>query len=282
MKRGNVHLDDVRLEYVEFGGDGPGLLLLHGLFGRATTWASTAAWLTPHFRVVALDQRGHGRSDKPDDAYRREDYIQDAAEVIQRLGLEPAVVVGHSMGALNAWVLAAQRPDLVRALVLLDMTPALRDDGDGDWMYTWPQPFPTMGHVRAYFDGLRPGLADYFQEVMAEDPDGYRSLCQPEHMQQSYRGMLSREWWAELEQVRCPALVVKGELSSMTPRSELQEGARRLPQGRYAEVLGAYHVVHYDQPDRWRAAVEPFLLEMTGLAGTGDPGVSTRRIHPRL
>jgi Predicted hydrolases or acyltransferases (alpha/beta hydrolase superfamily) len=67
------NVGSVRLAWKDFGGEGPAVLLLHGLFGRATTWEGTAAWLRPHFRVVGLDQRGHGLSDKPDGAYSRDD-----------------------------------------------------------------------------------------------------------------------------------------------------------------------------------------------------------------
>lgn len=74
MKRGFLQAGDVQLAYVDYGGEGPGVLLLHGLMGRATTWAETARWLTPHFRVVALDQRGHGYSSKPENAYTTEHY----------------------------------------------------------------------------------------------------------------------------------------------------------------------------------------------------------------
>jgi pimeloyl-ACP methyl ester carboxylesterase len=72
---------------------------------------------------------------------------------------------------------------------------------------------------------------------------------------------LQGEWWDDLPQVRCPALVVKGECSAYS-REHLQKMARLMPLGRYAEVKGAYHTVHSDEPEGWRAAVEPFLLAL--------------------
>jgi len=237
--------------------------MLHGLFGRATTWSDTARWLTPHFHVVGLDQRGHGWSDKPENAYSRAHYVNDAVLAIEQLGLGPTIVIGHSMGALNAWVVASQRPELVRGLVLEDMTAATYRPGGGDrvseWLREWPLPFPSMAAVRAYFGQIRPGLAEYFMEVMAERPDGYWPLFQPAHMAQSAAQIDSCDHWGELDGIRCPALVVKGSESEYA-RAELQEMARRLPRGEYAEVAGAYHTVHYDQPARWRAVVEPFVL----------------------
>lgn len=81
------------LEVTEFGGTGPGILLLHGLTDHAGTWASTARWLSAHGRVVGYDARGHGRSEHPDGPYTRDAYVGDAAAVIERLGLGPALVV---------------------------------------------------------------------------------------------------------------------------------------------------------------------------------------------
>ena len=116
--------DGVRLAAWEFGDppksdpqpgheDTPGVLLLHGLMGRASHWASTARWLSERHRAIALDQRGHGRSDKPTGAaFTREAYVDDAEAALEQLGLTRAVHIGHAMGALTAWQLAAKRPDL--------------------------------------------------------------------------------------------------------------------------------------------------------------------------
>ena len=270
MKRGTLQLPAVRLAYVDFGGDGPGLLLLHGLMGRATTWAATAEWLAPHYHVVALDQRGHGWSDKPADAYSREAYVDDAAAAIQTLGLGPAVVIGHSMGALNAWGLAARHPELVRGLVLEDMAANRFTQAEvqswRDWFASWPLPFHSLADVRRFYtaeDSPRDG--DFFIEVMREDQDGYRPMFAFEHMLQTLEDWTRHDYAPELERVQCPALVVKGGLSSRKA-SDLQAMARRLPKGRYAQVQGAGHVIHFDQPEGWRAAVEPFLLELRDLA----------------
>ncbi|MHB0885645.1 MAG: alpha/beta fold hydrolase [Bacillota bacterium] len=267
VKRGFIQGQGVRLAYIDFGGSGPGLLMLHGLMGRATTWYQTAEWLTPHFHVVGLDQRGHGLTDKPDQAYTRDDYVGDAVAAIEGLGLGPAILIGHSMGALNAWATAAKRPDLVRGLVIEEMGAATstRDSRAffGAWFAGWPVPFPSLAAVRAFFGGQRPSYADYFIEVMTETADGYRPLFKFEHMLQSCDGWQHQDWWIELEAVRCPTLVVKGA-DSPEPREELQEMARRLTDGHYCEVAGAGHVIHYDQPAGWRAAVEPFLLSLAG------------------
>src|SRR5215212_9870964 len=92
----------VRLACREFGGQGPSVLLLHGLAGHADEWAQTASWLTERWRVVALDARGHGRSERLPGDVSRASHVADTGFVIERLGLQPVVVVGQSVGGLTA------------------------------------------------------------------------------------------------------------------------------------------------------------------------------------
>lgn len=134
----------------------PGVLLLHGLMGRASHWASTARWLAEKHRAVAIDQRGHGRSDKPAEGpFTREVYVADAEAAVEQLGLGPVTLIGHSMGALTAWQLAAKRPDLVRALVICDMRASALGAASQreweDWFKAWPVPFATLADVRKWF-----------------------------------------------------------------------------------------------------------------------------------
>jgi pimeloyl-ACP methyl ester carboxylesterase len=251
-------------------GQGPGVLLLHGLLGRATQWADTARWLSEQHRAVALDQRGHGSSGKPAAGpYHCDAYVGDAEATILQLGLGPAVVVGHAMGALTAWQLAVRRPDLVRALVLYDMrASALGTTSQRqweEWFTSWPVPFPSLADVRKWFSEDDPWLerpspsrGAYYAEVMTRSADGWRPVFDPAHMIASREAWVSDAHWEELAEVSCPALVVRGPDGELG-RAEAQEMVRALPRGIYAEVPDAGHLAHYDRPDAWRAAVEPFL-----------------------
>ena len=102
----------------EAWGAGQPLLALHGHLGSGRVWAPLASAL-PGWRVVAPDQRGHGRAGEPGD-YSRRAYVADAARLIEELELAPAVVLGHSLGGVNAYQLAAWRPELVRAVIVED------------------------------------------------------------------------------------------------------------------------------------------------------------------
>ncbi|MFJ9423103.1 alpha/beta fold hydrolase [Streptomyces sp. NPDC101249] len=253
--------------------DTPGVLLLHGLMGRASHWASTARWLSGRFRAVALDQRGHGQSEKPaDGAYTREAYIADAEAAIEQLGLGPALLVGHAMGALTAWQLAARRPDLVSGLIILDMRASALGAASqrewADWFRAWPVPFATLADVRKWFGEDDPWVerphrarGEFYAEVMREAQDGWYPVFDPEQMLTSREAWVLDAHWEELAQVRCPSLVVRG-LDGELGRAEAQEMVRVLPRGQYAEVADAGHLVHYDRPEGWRAAIEPFLAQV--------------------
>ncbi|OON72244.1 alpha/beta fold hydrolase [Streptomyces tsukubensis] len=248
----------------------PGVLLLHGLMGRASHWAGTARWLAGRHRAVALDQRGHGQSDKPVGApYTREAYIDDAVAAIEQLGLAPAVLIGHSMGALTAWQLAARRPDLVRGVVIGDMRASALGVASQreweDWFKAWPVPFATLADVRKWFgeddpwvERPNPARGEFYAEVMTEAADGWRPVFSQEQMLKSRESWVFEAHWEELAQVQCPTLVLRG-IDGHLGRAEAQEMVRVLPRGQYAEVQDAGHLVHHDQPDAWRAAVQPFL-----------------------
>ncbi|MFJ3585879.1 alpha/beta fold hydrolase [Streptomyces sp. NPDC090127] len=252
------------------GTAGSGVLLLHGLMGSASHWAPTARWLAERHRVVALDQRGHGRSEKPPAGpFTREAYVADAAAAVEQLGLGPVTLVGHSMGALTAWQLAAEHPDLVRALVICDMRASALGAASQrewqDWFRRWPVPFTSLDGVRQWFgeddpwvERPNPARGDFFAEVMTERADGWHPLFDPAQMLTSRETWVHDAHWDSLAQVRCPTLVVRG-LDGELGRAEAQEMVRVLPRGAYAEIPDAGHLLHYDHPDAWRTAIEPFL-----------------------
>jgi MFS family permease len=145
---------DARLEALDFGGEGPGVLLLHGLAGTAAEWEETAAWLSETHRVVALDQRGHGRSERRPGKVTPAAYVADALAAIEILVLAPAILVGQSLGGLIAFLAASERPDLVDALIVVEATPTREGpevaEQIADYFDSWPLPFhPTTPPSRS-------------------------------------------------------------------------------------------------------------------------------------
>ncbi|MER7789857.1 alpha/beta hydrolase [Streptomyces sp. NPDC097640] len=106
--------------------DAPALLLIHGSASSTRSWDAMVPLLTGSHRVIRIDLLGHGRSGKPADrSYELPDQARRAGVVLDRLGVEHSVVVGHSSGGVVATALAEQRPDLVTALALVNTGPSL-------------------------------------------------------------------------------------------------------------------------------------------------------------
>lgn len=240
------------MSVAEFGGSGQGILLLHGLMSRASTWWTVAQWLKPYGRVVATDARGHGRNPRRG-PFRTEDFVADAAETVERLGLGPAVVIGHSMGGLHAWALAALRPDLVKAVVAEDVVPDNTGRSVDEWRWyfeSWPV-FESLAHVRSVVRVPR------VEEMFEERADGYHLIARLEDLYEIAAEWGVRSYWDFVDAVRCPTLTVEAGRGGLRA-GQMAEVARRTG-GRHLVVPESGHVVHDEAPEVYRGAVEAFL-----------------------
>ncbi|GAA4443251.1 alpha/beta hydrolase [Actinokineospora soli] len=244
-----------RPDVIDFGGDGPPILLLHGLMGRATTWWPLTRWLTRHGRVVAFDARSHGRSPHRGPSWRTPDFVAAAAAVLRDRG--PGVVIGHSMGGLHGLGVAAEHPDLVTGLVVEDVAVDLRGRTVDAWrglFDAWPVPFRSLAHLHDYFG---PEVGPYFAECVEERADGYHLLSTVDDLFAIAAEWGEREYWSWVDAVRCPLLVLEAEHTAMAPGQQA-EIARRAG-GQHVVVPGAGHLVHASAPEVFRGAVEAFL-----------------------
>jgi pimeloyl-ACP methyl ester carboxylesterase len=128
-----VRNGDVALN-VETAGDesAPPLLLLHGITSSARAWAWFVPQLAERYRVLSLDFRGHGKSDRAPGDYQPQRYVDDSIAVLEAIAGSPAIVIGHSLGGVTAAALSQQRPDLVKALVLEDPPLGAMEASDTD------------------------------------------------------------------------------------------------------------------------------------------------------
>jgi len=226
---GFLTFDGRRIAYHDTGGDGPVLLALHGHFGHGRMFDRLAESLAPHWRVVAPDQRGHGRSD-PGPDYDREGYVADAARLVEALDLAPVVVLGHSLGGVNAYQLAARRPDLVRAAIVEDAPAQLSERPDFD---AWP--------------GLPPRWIA--PETGLAEMNRSRRLLAGDHWP---------DWLAGDHRV----LLLHGLESDTLPTAQAREMASRRPNTWLVEFPGAGHTIHDDDPEGFALAVASFLEEL--------------------
>jgi pimeloyl-ACP methyl ester carboxylesterase len=252
---------DARLEALDFGGEGPGVLLLHGLAGTAVEWEETAAWLSATHRVVALDQRGHGRSEGRPIDISREAFVADAVAAIQKLALAPAVLIGQSLGAHTAFLVAAARPDLVRGLVIAEASPAEAKPGQPEeirrLLSAWPA-FPTRAAAQEFFGDTPAGRA--WARNLDETEDGLVPSFQVDVMAEAIAAAADARW-DEWRRIQTPALIVRGERGDLS-EEEAAEMARAVPSAEVVTLPGG-HDVHLDEPEEWRSAVEGFLARLS-------------------
>ena len=123
---GYVEANGLRLHYTRTGGAKPPVVLAHGVTDDGQCWTPVAGVLAAGYDVVMVDARGHGRSDAPEHDYGPVEQAGDLARVIAGLGLQRPAVLGHSMGAATALVLAGEYPDVPGAILLEDPPPGGR------------------------------------------------------------------------------------------------------------------------------------------------------------
>jgi pimeloyl-ACP methyl ester carboxylesterase len=245
---------------IDFGGTGQGIVLLHGLMGRATTWWRTARWLTGHGHVIGLDARAHGRNPHRH-GVSTERFAQDVAERITELNLAPAVVIGHSMGGLHAIALAAAESALVRAVVVEDMAPDHKGRTVDVWrpyFESWPAAFTSLGHVREFFGPA----GDYFVECVEERADGYHLIADLDELYAIAAEWGRRDYWDLVARVHAPLLVIEAGDGSMPSGQQAEIATRTAGPAWHVRLDGAGHVVHDTAPARFREAVERFLATL--------------------
>ncbi|MCW1958825.1 MAG: alpha/beta hydrolase [Mycobacterium sp.] len=261
------------------GGAGRPLVLVHGLMGRGSTWSRQWEWLAAHGSVYSYDAPWHRGSDVEDSEEDRapistERFVAELGAAVESLGVR-AVLVGHSMGALHSWCLAAARPELVEALVVEDMAPDFvgRTVGAWEpWLHALPVEFGSAEEVLAEFG---PIAGRYFLEAFDRTATGWRLHGRPARWIAIAAEWGTRDFWPQWRAVQCPVLLIEAG-DSVAPPGQMQRmaelaGSRAV----HVEVPGAGHLVHDDAPQAYREAVEAFLAAAApakSTPGSRSPG----------
>jgi len=242
-------------------GSAPTVVVLHGLAGSAREFVPTAEALADDGRrVVLVDLRGHGGSTTRPADTSREASTSDVVAVVEALDGEPVDLVGQSLGAHTAMLVAAARPDLVRRLVLLegDQGGGTPDEHRalGDFFRSWPVPFADRAAARAFL-GEGP-LQEAWVADLEDRPDGLWPRFDPDVLQSTIEAVATPRW-AEWEAVTAPTLVVHADGGMFAPEAQ-DEFVRRGSDVTRVELVGASHDAHLDAHDQWVAALRGFLL----------------------
>lgn len=237
------------------------MVLLHGLAGSSRELQPTADALADSFRVLLVDQRGHGFSTRRPSDLSRQAFVDDVVAVIeQELPGEKVTLVGQSMGAHTAFLTAATRPDLVNTLVMLEGHVAGSDRDEeaqelGDYFASWPTPFADPEHAHSFLGTSV--LAEAWLADFELAPDGLRPRFDADVMQQTIAAVHAPRW-VEWEQLEVPTLAVFAE-NGMFSAEQKNELIARRPSTRREDIPGASHDAHLDAFDAWIQILRSYL-----------------------
>lgn len=243
--------------YDDTGGDGPVIVLSHGLLMNRSMFAPQVEALRDTYRVVTWDERGHGEAEH-EGTWTFWDSAQDVLALLDHLGVEQAVLCGMSQGGFLSLRAALLAPSRVRALVLID-SQAGQEDPDAAPLYA--------GMAEAWAsDGADPATLEFAAATILGPADHgpWIALWEqlPQHRAtQVMHPLLEREDLTDrLGEITCPALVIHGSIDAAIPLSRAEELANGLP-GAIPLVLieGAGHASNLSHPEPVNAAVRGFL-----------------------
>ena len=280
MQEETLRLGDRTLNCAVGPENGPPLVLLHGV---TRCWRDCEALLPDlieRWHVFAPDHRGHGKSGRAAPAYRVADFAADAVALIETHVPGPAVLVGHSLGAMVAAVVAAERPWLVRALIMedppgstlaagirqsrfrLQFTNTVRLLGTTRDVETLTCELANMQVHRpsdgaiVRFSELRDLEAIRFgaEYLLQMDPAVLTTLVQG-------RWLEGIDWFGSLSKIECPALVLRADpaYGGMLDESEAVRITSLIPRCARVDLPGIGHSIHSSQPDRMLALIRNFL-----------------------
>ena len=270
MKELRFRANGLVLNCLDHGGEGkPPMLFIHGGSAHAHWWDFIAPAFVADFHVLALDQRGHGESEWPEEwQYGSLDYVADLEQIIDRWGLGAPVLIGHSMGAHNVLVYAAKNSNKLRAMVAVD-TPPDYSRFAVEFLRTYavkpPRRFESMEEaVRSFRVLPRETLAkrDTLEYIAHHT---YRRLEDGSWTHKLDRRTLSREpvqVWDQLSQITCPVLIVKVTKSPILDINAARQMVATLPKGSLEQIDDSFHHVMLDNPEALIAALKKFTATL--------------------
>jgi esterase len=261
-----------RLHYLDWGRQGaPPILFLHGGCLTAHTWDLTCLALRNHYHCLALDQRGHGDSEwSPEVDYRPHAMLQDLHGWIDALGVPSPVLVGQSLGALNALLYARAYPGRIAGLVLIDIAPEAASSAGAARIAAFARAPAELDSVEAFveralaFNPLRQRelLQLSLWHNLRRLPNGRLTWKYDRRFLQGNVETITRVLHELPEQVRhvsCPTLLVRGADSDVVTPEGAEAFVACFPNGELAEVPGAGHSVQGDNPAALVAVLRRFL-----------------------
>jgi 3-oxoadipate enol-lactonase len=269
--------DGVRLHYADGGRrDGPPVLMIQGLGADKTLWAIQRLALRSHYRTIALDNRGAGRSDHPYGAYSLEQMADDAAAVLDHAGVADAHVVGASMGGVIAQLLIMRHPERVRSLTLA-CTACHHHQWRRELLAEWAEIAQTRGMGAMTREAARwmIGPRSFRRVSPAVGWMGPLALSRPPHAFAGQVGAIlamDDSVRDRLHEVDVPTQVMVGNQDILTPRGDAEELAELIPGAELVVISGAAHGFMIEHGTTFNRLLLEFLerAEAVHAAATDD------------
>jgi pimeloyl-ACP methyl ester carboxylesterase len=266
-----VGANGLKLHYLEWGNkQGQPIVLLHGFLGHAHVWDRIAEAFSDRYRVLALDQRGHGESGwSQEAAYTIDDHFLDIDTFLTTLELSNVILIGHSMGGRNALFYTACKPSQVARLILVDARPDDTPQASQalkDLLLAFPLKASGLDEVEQALQGLYPYLSKqcckqiarygYKQEHDRIFIPSYdtRMSVQCERMNYVTEGL-----WPYLPNIPCSSLIIRGKESPFLSKEVAQRMCELIPVAVMREIPQATHMPAQENPVAFQRIVSEFL-----------------------
>lgn len=263
-------VNGIRLHYIDHPGDEPTLVLLPGLTANANCFDGLIqAGLSPRFRVLALDLRGRGLSDKPATGYAMADHAADCVGLLDQLGINQVVMCGHSFGGMLTFYLAANYPDRVAKLVAIDAANGLINknsralikpslDRLGKTVPSWEIYLEAMKSAPFFYEWWDPTIESYFRADAEIREDGtVKPRSRPGNIEEAMDKAEQEDWDAHIARIHQPALLLHAPgpygppgTAPIVPLRQAKATAEELANCRYVEVPGNHMTMLFGESAR--------------------------------
>ena len=267
-----VDLDGVKIRYLDNGGTGPVVLCLHGTSMTAHAWGHLGASLKDAARVIAVDMRGHGASDRPATTYAIAEMASDITRLAARLDLTGITLIGSSVGNQVAVSFAAANPDRVAGLILSDPSFFCSDSEIVKYLrshHTHQRSYDTRAEAEAYAMALpqRKGLSEAMHHMAMEgdfrqDPDGRWSWAYDLPAITKVFLNLSTDQSADITAITAPVLILNADRSNVLSGTQAQDLTAAFANARLEVIADSNHTIWGDQPELLAQKTRDFLAAL--------------------
>ena len=243
----------------------PVMVLLHGLTGHARMWDAFAHAMASRYRILALDQRGHGDTEWPHPpAYDTADFVGDLHALADALGCARFTLIGLSMGAHNALALAVRHPERVERLVSVDVPPTIHLPRDRRVLIGSDPARAGFESVGAAFNEERPVYPLSSEEVVMHRVRHNLKRHEDGRWRWKHSPDVALHWSPHdlgnaIRSIRCPTLIVRGGLSEVLDAETATRMREAIPHATLVTVEGSGHSVPMDRPAEFERTVREFL-----------------------